>query len=424
MNKFFRPLLLALTLMAAACNERMDINKEGTLSFANMFLKLDVSVSEVTKGMTKTPASIGDYYVSVINEEDDVVYHATYSSLQSSSVRLLAGAYTVRVLSAENVPEAAFETDNPLTNPAVYGAEVPVVIAAAQTTEIGAVTCKLMQCKVSIEYDDQLLDMMTGAGKASVEVTPGYPLEYAVDMEGGIPSYESRAGYFAVPGESASLSITFTALIDGKNMKMKWIKPGVTPATFRKVKLMKKVNPEGNATVDIRIDGYIEDPDLITVATSPVLDILGEDPKAPKGDGGITLAFAPDCTMFDDLSDIVVPDPAVTPMDLRLVATIPNGVKKFTVHIETNNDGFNSALDAAGGADLDLVNPSPDAGIIFQVVPFPHGADLVNRTSVDFDLSAAQDPIYPFKGKHTFYMTIVDNAGCKNTIPVSMVIGE
>ena len=218
--------------------------------------------------------------------------------------------------------------------------------------------------------------------------------------------------------------ITFVASIDGKNMKMVWRKTGLTAATHRKVKLIKKVNPEGNATVDILINGYVEDAQLVSMAVSPVLDILGEDPKAPKGDGGITLKFAEGCNAWTDLEHIYVPDPAVTQMDLRLVATIPNGVKKFVVHIETDNASFTSALAAAGGADLDLVNPSEEAGIIFDVVPFPHGSDLVGATSVSFDLSAAQGPIYGFEGTHTFYMTITDNQGCKNTVPVAMIIGE
>ena len=97
-------------------------------------------------------------------------------------------------------------------------------------------------------------------------------------------------------------------------------------------------------------------------------------------------------------------------------------MKKFTVHIGTNNPSFKSALDVAGGADIDLINPSEAASVIFDVVPFPHGAALVGDTRVEFELSAAQEPIFAFEGRHTFEMTITDRQGCKKTIPVAMVI--
>ena len=298
-----------------------------------------------------------------------------------------------------------------------------MTVVGGETVAPGQITCRLAQCKVTVDYDEQLLATMTGPGHAKVEVTAGSPLDFAINYADHTATPETRAGYFSLPSESSSMVVTISALVEGKSVKMSKAFAGVKAAQWRQITLIPMANPEGTATFDVRINGYVEDGELVYSLT-PEEDIIGTDPNAPTGDGGITLGFAEDCTMFDDLSNIVVPDPDVTTMDLRLVALVPNGVKKFTVHIETNNSAFQSALAVAGGADLDLINPSEDASIIFKVVPFPHGDDLVNQTKVDFNLGAAQVPIYGFEGRHTFYMTVTDQKGCKKTIEVSMVIGE
>ena len=109
-------------------------------------------------------------------------------------------------------------------------------------------------------------------------------------------------------------------------------------------------------------------------------------------------------------------------MQIRFRAVVPNGVKKFTVNIDSDNAAFLKAVDAANARDLDLISPSEENGIIFDVVPFPHGEELVGQTDISFNLDAAQDAITIYPGRHTFQMNIVDQTGCRNQIPVVMVV--
>jgi hypothetical protein len=109
-------------------------------------------------------------------------------------------------------------------------------------------------------------------------------------------------------------------------------------------------------------------------------------------------------------------------MKIRFKATVPNGIKKFNVNIDSDNGAFLNAVDAADAREINLISPSEANGIIFDVVPFPHGADLLGKTEVDFNLDAAQDAIVIYKGKHTFSMVIIDNTGCRNVIPVAMIV--
>ena len=80
------------------------------------------------------------------------------------------------------------------------------------------------------------------------------------------------------------------------------------------------------------------------------------------------------------------------------------------------------AVDAAQARNLNLISPLPENAVIFTVVPFPHGEELLNQTEVLFDLSAAQDAIVHYKGTHTFTMLIVDNEGCRKETSVVMVV--
>lgn len=424
MNKF-RELffVLVLTLGLSACNENMDgrYNGRGTLSLGGLSTELNAELN------TRAGASTEEYFISVLNEENDPVHDVSGRLLENiplsalkdgnQSFDLFSGNYSVVARTAREVPVTGFDCP-------VYGGAVPVTVVAGERTAPEVIVCKLLQCKVTIEYDEKLLADMTGAGNAKVEVTKDCPLDFPILFENGVPVPDSRAGYFAIPSASSSMVLTITTVIKGKSMKMSRAFSGIQAAQWRQITLIPMTNPEGNATFDVRVDGYVDDADLLSYSFSPVEDVIGADPKAPAGDGGITLGFAQGCTMFDDLSHIVIPDPAVTRMDLRLVAEVPNGVKKFTVHIDTENEAFKSALAVAGGPDIDLINPSPDAGVVFEVVPFPHGAELAGMTRVEFDLSGAQDPIYAFKGSHTFLMSVMDGQGCKKVIPVVMVIGE
>lgn len=423
MNNKWIIFFAAAALLLSSCNENMDgrYSRQGGLFLGGLAPELSEELN--TKG---SPAP-SEYYISVLNEDGDAVVdlqgtlleNLSLSALkaQGKALNLMAGNYSVVARTAESVPVAGFDCP-------VYAGEVPVTVVAGETVSPGQITCKLDQCKVTIEYDDQLLASMTGPGNAKVEVTAGSPLDFPIGYVSGSAVPETRAGYFSLPFESSSMIVTVTAAIGGKSLKMSKAFSGIKAAQWRQITLIPMVNPEGTATFDVRINGYVDDGELIAYSLTPTEEVIGTDPKAPAGDGGITLDFAEDCTMFNDLSNIVVPDPAVKTMDLRLVALIPNGVKKFTVHIETDNPAFQSALAVAGGADLDLINPSADAGVIFEVVPFPHGSDLIDQTRVDFNLSAAQGPIYGFEGKHSFYMNVTDRKGCKKTIVVTMVIGE
>lgn len=421
MNNRIISLMLA-GLALAGCSRTLSTENakgEGELSFASCNISCN---DELDVLLTKAafPAT-GNYTIEVFNAEGFSVLSTTYAAVKTNSnkISLPAGNYRMEICSSdEEIPAAVFEGP-------VYGATQTFAITAGQTTEIGSITCHLLQCKVTVSYDDAFLADVTGPGCASVEVTTGYPLDFNLGYIDNSAIFDQSAGYFAVNnGDNTTMTVTFKGKVGGKDQKM-ISKPitGIKPAQWRQVKFIKKIDQEGNASFGIEINGFIEDEDLDAGINVPLETVIAEDPNAPIGDGGIEVFIIPECTMFTDLSNIVVPK-RPTEMDLRLKAIVPAGVLNFTVEVESTSPGFCAALEAAGGGLIDLVHPSTESEVIFQVVPFPHGEELIGMTEVDFNLSAAQDPILAFPGTHSFKMNITDSNHCKKTIPVVMIVEE
>ena len=401
----------AAMVLFASC-QKTPISAEkgfGYLSFSEFTLGLDETVE------TKATAASGNYTITIIDADGKDVMRKTYDEVKNNDNKLSipAGSYTlVASSSSDEVPAAAFEQP-------VYGVSKEFTIEAGMTTPIGELVCTLQQCKVTVSYSDDFLKMVTGKCSTTVTLNPEQPLEYVLNAD---KTYEQSAGYFEVTGKT--MTVVFKGSINGNSASQTLPITNIAPKQWRQIKFIPKVDEEGNATFDIVIQDLISDATLNN-AVDPKEEIIGEDPDAPKGDGGITLApdYEAGCDAeITDLENILIVPVATRDMVMRFRATVPNGVKKFNVLIDSDNEAFLSAVDAAIARELDLINPLPENGIIFDVVPFPHGQELVGQTDIAFNLDSAQDAITIYPGRHTFKMIIVDQTGCKNEIPVVMVV--
>ena len=403
--------MLGAALVLSSCSKDIfnyGSAKTGTLSFASMQLV----VSEDVNPATRAEAAGDEYVISIYGSDGQLVGQTkTWSEVRNTgTMQLPAGDYTMQVRSSSsNVPEAKF-------NSPMYGASSSFSITAGQTTNIGSITCSLLQAIVTVSYNEAFLGTVTGDGKASVELQSGYPLDYALSYNEGSPQYERRLGYFALNEDEATVSVTFKGSIDGKTQKMTATITGVKARDWHIITFMKKVDADGNASFSVSIDGLVEDVELSNDVTAEE-NGDGEDPNAPSGDGGIELVSTCD---YDITQPVTVP--ATGSFPLTMTAKIPNGALKFTVDIASTNEDFIGSVNSVGGTTLDLINPSDAALGIFDIVPFPHGSDLKGKTEIDFDLSDAQTPLLAFKGTHTFTMNVVDMKGCKKSIEISLKV--
>lgn len=434
MKKSIMILTAVIGMMLSVSCQKTVVNSgkgEGYLSFSGFSLDIDETVD------TRAAAAGGFYTITILDADGNEVARKSYSEIKNNDDKLSlpAGSYTLKASSSDQeVPFAEFEQP-------IYGTSKTFSIEAGKVTEVGELTCTLLQCKVTVAYSEEFLAAVTGDGSTKVTVTSGYPLEYALNAD---KTYEQAAGFFAVNGNS--MEVVFSGKIGGKSQKMTKVFTGIAPKQWRQIKFVQKKNEEGNATFDIVIQNLIND-EVLNNNVGANEEILGDDPSAPKGDGGITLlpnyddseaamnAFDVTYKTVDgqqkvESLSINVTEPTQTDGDgnllpdmlIKLKALVPGGVKKFTIDISTDNPGFAAAVAVADATSLDLINPSATNMVIFEVVPFPYGAGLLNQTEIAFDLSKAQTAIYTYKGTHTFSMTIVDNNGCKNVIPVTMIV--
>lgn len=453
MKKIYSYIMAVLTMMlGVSCQKNIaDEGKgEGYLSFEEFALELDEEVD--TKAAE--PAG-GNYVIFIMDSEGKEFLRKSYSEVQNndSQISLPAGNYTLVARSQEeDVPVNGWE------NP-VYGTSHSFSITPGSVTPAGTLTCTLLQCKVTVAYSDEFLEAVTGAGITKVTVTSGYPLEYQLNANG---TYDQNSGYFAITGETATMEVVFQGEIEGKNQKMTKVFTGVKARQWRQIKFVQKKNEQGQATFDIVINDLISDTPLDEDASGIVKeeDSMGDDPEKPKGDGGIRLIpnyteeeiragknvvemiYRKDESGADVLDEkgekvldylkINITEPIypqngseLNPdMLIKLKAIVPGGVKKFNVDIETDSETFASAVESAAAFHLNLIEPLDANMIIFGVVPFPHGAELLGQTDIPFDLSNAQCAIYNYEGNHTFLMTITDNAGCSNSVKVVMVVAK
>ena len=175
MKKIFILLTAAAALFSAASCQKSPVEAKnyGYLSFGEFSLGLDEAVE------TRAAAN-GNYVVIVTDSEGKEVVNTTYGALLEDGdyqITLPAGDYTLEARSTKDIPVAEFEQP-------VYGTSKEFSITAGETTYAGDLVCTLLQCKVTVSYSEEFLASVTGAGKATVEVTAGYPLEYVLNANG------------------------------------------------------------------------------------------------------------------------------------------------------------------------------------------------------------------------------------------------
>ena len=404
---------IAVLALSSCKQDKFDYGSVGTLSFANC----ELSVSEDLNRVTKAAEAADDSYMLYLYDTSNgsLVWEKNYGTVKAMTdgVSLPAGEYRLDVRStAAEVPAAKF-------NSPVYGTSESFTISVGQTTNVGTLTCTLLQSAVSVGYNDGFLESVTGDGAATVEITSGYPLEYKLTYNAGsTPTYDRRTGYFAVNnGENTTMTVTYKGNIEGKLQKMTTSIAGIQARDWHIITFMKKVEATGNSNFAIVIDGLVMDTTLDNNLTAGE-EGDGKDPNAPAGDGGIKLVST--CS-YDITQPIVVPTEPGT-FALTMQAEVPNGARKFTVDIASTNVDFINSVNTVGGTTLDLINPAEAAMGIFDIVPFPHGSELLGATTIDFDLSNAQTPLLAFAGTHSFTMNVTDNKGCKNSIVIKLVV--
>lgn len=447
MKKLF-VLLLAISGLMVSCSDDFQYNGEGTkpevnlglpegygmLSFGEMQISIDESEAMVRS--TELPEVGGNYVIKIKDAEGKVVVDCSYKDIKDSSegIALLAGEYTLEVCSTiDDIPDAAWEQP-------IYGATMSgIKIEAGKPTIIAEpITCTLLQCKVTVDYNDDFLAMVKGACKTTITI--GSSLEYNLNWDatqGKITSYEKRAGYFDVNnGTNTTMEVKFEGSIydeeseSVKTMRQSKAFEGIEARQWRQVRFVKKVNEEGNASFEIVIDSYVEDDNLGTEDMTGEESVLAPDPNAPKGDGGIMLLNVTGLTEntnptkeawnAEKTEKPIINMANIDGNTFTFNASIPNGTREFYVDITSTNSNFNTAVNkiTVNSDGRIYLTKEEEAhinvikGLADFHIEFPTPDQVIDQTEVIFDLTNAIEALKMFPGTHTFSMYVRDSEGC------------
>lgn len=398
---------LALTIGLVGC-ERDKIgygDKEGatgTLSFMKFDVKTSTDIEIISRAAT---SATYNYVIRIFDANGDQVGSDYIYGQMPESIVLTTGTYSMKIQSQSQIPSAEFEAP-------VYGATVEnIVIEEDKTTDVGVITCKLINIKVSVGYNEAMWAVLGDDANVLVEIGDG-----ALNFAKG----ESQNGYFAAPEVSNAMTVKFAGTVDGNYATMTRAFTDVKAGQWRKINFIMTVNEEGDATFDVVVEDWCDEKELANnIEVSE--EVIGPDPDAGEGE-----EENPDAPKVIYKGGSVPTSPIVITdgMELGFTISAPKGIAGLSVDIASDNADFNNDVLSMGISPIDLVNPSEAQISICDMFGLPYGANLVGQTETAFDLSGAVTPLLGFPGTHSFTLTITDAEDNSTSTTIKMKVNE
>lgn len=416
--------LICLTLMAvlftfSACHsEKMETGTTdvtGQLSLASMKMEVDLKVDTVYP-QSRAGVDVSNFLLTIKNSQGEQVEQYTYSEMPEI-ISLPVGTYTVVASSAETAT-------NGFDVPFYTGSTEQFTIKENELTEVSALTCRLANVMISVEYDEELRKLMGEDVVTTVKIG---------DNSLDIPSSETRKAYLIAPASAGSMDITLKGTIDGESVTEVKRVENVQAGQYNIIKYVLSPVDDGNNSVGgnlniaINIDSSMTSSDEtvgVNPGEEPGIDDFptdgGEEPGDGDGDsdgdgeGGITsdinitgkkLGESP----FFDIDQTQTITGATT---LIVGIEAPAGIQNLKVTISSDDEEFNGIGEGLGEFDLahsDSMNE--DAQAMLPILGLPIDDAVLNQTNLDFNISKFTSMLAGFKGTHTFKITVTDNQG-------------
>lgn len=410
-------LMVVLFTFSACHSEKMETGATdvtGQLSLASMKMEVDLKVDTVYP-QSRAGVDVSNFLLTIKNSQGEQVEQYTYSEMPEI-ISLPVGTYTVVASSAE-------AATNGFDVPFYTGSTEQFTIKENELTEVSALTCRLANVMISVEYDEELRKLMGEDVVTTVKIG---------DNSLDIPSSETRKAYLIAPASAGSMDITLKGTIDGESVTEVKRVENVQAGQYNIIKYVLSPVDDGNNSVGgnlniaINIDSSMTSSDEtvgVNPGEEPGIDDFptdgGEEPGDGDGDsdgdgeGGIT----------SDIS-ITGKDLGGSPFDIDQTQTItgatilivgieaPAGIQNLKVAISSDNEEFNGIGEGLGEFDLahsDSMNE--DAQAMLPILGLPIDDAVLNQTNLDFNISKFTSMLAGFKGTHTFKITVTDNQG-------------
>lgn len=423
--------LICLTLMAvlftfSACHsEKMETGTTdvtGQLSLASMKMEVDLKVDTVYP-QSRAGVDVSNFLLTIKNSQGEQVEQYTYSEMPEI-ISLPVGTYTVVASSAETAT-------NGFDVPFYTGSTEQFTIKENELTEVSALTCRLANVMISVEYDEELRKLMGEDVVTTVKIG---------DNSLDIPSSETRKAYLIAPASAGSMDITLKGTIDGESVTEVKRVENVQAGQYNIIKYVLSPVDDGNNSmggnlnIAINIDSSMTSSDEtvgVNPGEEPGIDDFptdgGEEPGDGDGDGGDESGSDQNMptiegTRFNKVPFDIDNDRLTISGAAELQVTIgaPNGIANLFVEI------ISETLDVSEVGlpkSFDLAYPGENSDAL-SGLGFPVGDKVIGQTEVPFDISNFTILLPTFKGNHDFKIRVVDSKGLEETKTLKLKVEE
>lgn len=420
--------LICLTLMAvlftfSACHsEKMETGATdvtGQLSLASMKMEVDLKVDTVYP-QSRAGVDVSNFLLTIKNSQGEQVEQYTYSEMPEI-ISLPVGTYTVVASSAE-------AATNGFDVPFYTGSTEQFTIKENELTEVSALTCRLANVMISVEYDEELRKLMGEDVVTNVKIG---------DNSLDIPSSETRKAYLIAPASAGSMDITLKGTIDGESVTEVKRVDNVQAGQYNIIKYVLSPVDDGNNSVGgnlniaINIDSSMTSSDEtvgVNPGEEPGIDDFptdgGEEPGDGDGDGGDESGSEQNMptivgTDFNgktfDISKDVLTVTKGQSVSLSVTLLAPNKMAHVyvTIDSETLNEDVLVGVNLA--KNFDLAEPGDlEAGL--KGLGFPTGTDVIGKEEIPFDITQFTSLLGIYgAANHNFIIRVVDQQGLEVT---------
>ncbi len=415
-------LMVVLFTFSACHSEKMEIGATdvtGQLSLASMKMEVDLKVDTVYP-QSRTGVDVSNFLLTIKNSQGEQVEQYTYSEMPEI-ISLPVGTYTVVASSAE-------AATNGFDVPFYTGSTEQFTIKENELTEVSALTCRLANVMISVEYDEELRKLMGEDVVTTVTIKENTQDDMIKEYSLDIPSSETRKAYLIAPASVSPMDITLKGTIDGEFVTEVNRVDEVQAGQYNIIKYTLSPVDDGNNSVGgnlniaINVDSSMTSSDEtvgVNPGEEPGIDDFptdgGEEPGDGDGDsdgdgeGGITSDINITGKKLGDSSFDIDQTQTITG-DTTLIVGIeaPAGIQNLKVTISSDNGDFGSI--GASFGTFDLANPGDKESMIAEL-GLPYGTAVKDKTELDFDISTFTSLLIPFDGTHTFNIVVTDNQG-------------
>jgi len=418
-------LMVVLFTFSACHSEKMETGATdvtGQLSLASMKMEVDLKVDTVYP-QSRAGVDVSNFLLTIKNSQGEQVEQYTYSEMPEI-ISLPVGTYTVVASSAE-------AATNGFDVPFYTGSTEQFTIKENELTEVSALTCRLANVMISVEYDEELRKLMGEDVVTTVKIG---------DNSLDIPSSETRKAYLIAPASAGSMDITLKGTIDGESVTEVKRVENVQAGQYNIIKYVLSPVDDGNNSVGgnlniaINIDSSMTSSDEtvgVNPGEEPGIDDFptdgGEEPGDGDGDGGDESGSDQNMPTIEGTSFNKVPfdidNDRLTisgAAELQVTIGAPNGIANLFVEI------ISETLDVSEVGlpkSFDLAYPGENSDAL-SGLGFPVGDKVIGQTEVPFDISNFTILLPTFKGNHDFKIRVVDSKGLEETKTLKLKVEE